>query len=205
MSSSQISKQDLLAAWSRASVLYVAAHLERNPEAPLLCYFPMTFRARPNRPEDSYLDLLDARTTDLSGCELAVLSSCASGEPYVVGGRSGPSMADALLDAGAKAVIHTRWRVRDERAAEVAPELAHVWLEAGESPVASWCARRRAGLCVSGEWRHPFDWAAWSATVSLPAQQPSRERSVVIAAATRSARAVPGRRAERQEPSGSPR
>lgn len=205
MNSSQVSKRDLLQAWSRASVLYVAAHLERNPEAPLLCYFPMTFAARPNRPEDSYLDLLDARTTDLSGCELAVLSSCASGEPYVVGGRSGPSMADALLDAGAKAVIHTRWQVRDERAAEVAPELAHAWLEARTDPVASWCARRRAGLRGATGWRHPFDWAAWSATVTLTTQPGNGERTDVIAVALRSGRVGSGRQGGSPEPSGSPR
>src|SRR5262249_49921654 len=111
--SNEVPKQALLKAWSQASAIYVAAHLERDPDVPLLSYFPMRCGVRPDRIEDGYLDLLDARSLNLTACRLAVLSSCASGEPYVNGGRAGPSMADALLDAGAAAVIHARWQVRD--------------------------------------------------------------------------------------------
>jgi CHAT domain-containing protein len=168
--SSEISKQVLLRAWAHASLIYVASHLVRDPEAPLLCHFPMRFGARQYHPEDLYLDLRDARSVDLSGCELAVLSSCASGQPYVFGGRTGPSMSDALLDAGANAVIHTRWQVRDERAAIVAPRLAEAWLEGHGDPVAAWCASRRSMLGSAPAWRHPFEWAAWSLTQRLPSQ-----------------------------------
>jgi len=203
--SSEISKRGLLDAWSRASFLYVASHLIRDPEAPLLCYFPMQFGARQYHPEDAYLDLRDACSVDLSGCELAVLSSCASGEPYVVGDRAGPSMADALLDAGAHAVIHTRWQVRDDRAAIVAPRLAQAWLRGGNDPVAEWCASRRAMLRNASQWRHPFEWAAWSVTVRLPAQPWRAESGNVMASESRpgpSARAGP---AANREPSESPR
>ncbi len=168
LKSTEVSKQALLSSWSRASILYVAAHLVRDPEAPLLCYFPITFGARRHRLDDTYLDLRDVRSTDLAGCELVVLSSCASGEPYVVGGRSGPSMADALLDAGAESVIHTRWRVRDERAAVVAPGLAEVWSQGKGDPWTRWSAARRAVARGLDGYFHPFDWAAWSVTIALP-------------------------------------
>jgi CHAT domain-containing protein len=190
--SDEISKQALLDAWSRASVIYVAAHLVRDREAPLLCYFPMTFGARPNYIEDTYLDLLDARSVDLTGCELAVLSSCASGEPYVIGGRAGPSMADVMLDAGATAVIHTRWQVRDDRAAVVAPRLARAWLEARHDPVMSWCAERRKMLHGPSGLRHPFEWAAWSVTVAMPTRPWGTEDKGVIAAGVGPAPSAPG-------------
>ncbi|MGH7731624.1 MAG: CHAT domain-containing protein [Candidatus Eiseniibacteriota bacterium] len=182
--SNQIAKQALLDDWSNASVLYVVAHLVRDREAPLLCYFPMTFGARPNRVEDTYLDLFDVRTVDLTGCRLAVLSSCASGEPYVVGGRAGSSMADALIDGGASAVIHTRWQVRDEVAAVVAPRLTEAWLDAARDPVSAWCAARRGMMQGAQGWRHPFEWAAWSVTVGLPTRPwPASDPAVTVAAA----------------------
>ena len=195
VASDETSKRDLLAAWSHASILYVVSHLERDPVAPLLCHFPMAFGASLDRPEDSQLDLLDARTVDLRGCELVVLSACASGEPYVVGMRSGPSMADALLDAGARAVIHTRWRVRDDRASQIGPQLAQAWLDADHDPVASWSQKRREMLRVKTGWRHPFEWATWSVTVGLPTARWDEEAAEVMtadAAPVRPARAPRG-------------
>lgn len=203
--SSEISKRELLDAWSRASIVYVASHLMRDPEAPLLCYLPMRFGARQYHPEDRYLDLRDARNVDLSGCEMAVLSSCASGEPYVVGARAGPSMADALLDAGVKAVIHTRWQVRDDRAAIVAPRLAEAWLDGGGDPVAAWSAARRAMLGSAPRWHHPFEWAAWSATVRLSTQPWRAVPSNVIASSSRPARPAHARREANRALSESPR
>jgi hypothetical protein len=202
--SSQISKRDLLDAWSHASILYVASHLVRDPEAPLLCYFPMRFGARQYHPEDNYLDLRDVRTVDLSGCKLAVLSSCASGMPYVVGERAGPSMADALLDAGVRAVIHTRWQVRDDRAAIVAPRLTQAWVGGGDDPVTAWCASRRVMLGTAPRWRDPFEWAAWSVTVALPVDPWSAAPENAVAVNSRPERPAHVRRGRNQAPSGSP-
>jgi tetratricopeptide (TPR) repeat protein len=185
--STDVSKQDVLTAWSHASVLYVAAHLTRDPEAPLVCYFPMTFGARQHRLDDSYLDLRDVLSLDLSGCDLAVLSSCASGEPYVVGGWAGPSMADAMLDAGARAAICTRWQVRDDRARVVAPRLAIAWTRGPGDPLARWCDVRRTMLRDRQGWRHPFEWAAWSVTIRDERPEPAFTRPPVTAAAMRSA------------------
>jgi hypothetical protein len=199
-----ISKHALLDSWSRASILYVAAHLMRDPDAPLLCYFPMGFGAR-DRTDDAFLDLRDARTVDLSGCKLVVLSSCASGEPYVAGGRAGLSMADAFLDGGAAAAIHTRWRVREARAAIIAPDLAAAWLEGGHDPVAEWSDCRRTMLRGPRGWRHPFEWAAWSVTVRLPVRpwHAGSDKSTVASAVPESrGRARPK---ESAGPSGSPR
>jgi tetratricopeptide (TPR) repeat protein len=163
-----VPKREVLAAFSGASVVYIAAHQARDAQVPLFAYFPMSFEARPATLEDRYLDLRDMRDVDFSRCDLTVLSSCASGEPYVVNGRSGPSMADVILDAGADAVIHTRWRVRDDQAAKVAPELAGNWVRARSrvEAVAAWSAARRAMIRGSRGTRHPFGWAAWSVTLA---------------------------------------
>lgn len=166
--SGAVSKERLLAAWGDAAVVYVAAHLVRDPDAPLLSYFPIAFGAGSDHAEGGYLDLRDVRDTDLSGCRLVVLSSCASGEPYVVGGRSGPSMADVFLDAGALAVIHTRWRVRDASAANVAPRLAGAWQQRERFGPSGWRATRRGMMFGSRGLRHPFQWASWSVKTALP-------------------------------------
>jgi CHAT domain-containing protein len=165
---SETSKQALLERWSRASIVYVAAHLERDADAPLFNYFPIAFGAASRTLEDDYLDLRDVRDSDLRRCRLVVLSSCASGEPYVAGTHSGPSMADAFLDAGAETVIHTRWRVRDESAAETAPQLAKAWLDGASHGATSWRAARTSKLRGPRGVRHPFEWAAWSLTTAVP-------------------------------------
>lgn len=164
----ETSKQALLEAWQRASIIYVAAHLVRDRDAPLFNYFPIAFGAVSRSREDDFLDIRDVRDTDLSRCRLVVLSSCASGEPYVAGTRSGPSMADAFVDAGAEAVIHTRWRVRDESAAETAPRLAKAWLERDSHGAANWRTARLDRMRGSRGIRHPFQWAAWSVTTAAP-------------------------------------
>jgi tetratricopeptide (TPR) repeat protein len=179
---SETSKQALLQAWSRASIVYVAAHLVRDDDAPLFNYFPIAFGAASRTLEDDYLDIRDVRDTDLSRCRLVVLSSCASGEPYVAGTRSGPSMADAFLDAGADAVIHTRWRVRDESAAETAPRLAKAWLDAAARGSPKWRAARLDRMRGPRGIRHPFEWAAWSITTAVPVPDWNGAAAPVVAA-----------------------
>jgi hypothetical protein len=165
---SALSKRSLLAAWARSSTIYVAAHLVRDPDAPLFNYFPIAFGGAGGLSADHYIDIRDVRDTDLRRCGLVVLSSCASGEAYIAGTHSGPSMADAFLDAGAEAVIHTRWRVRDESAATTAPRLAGAWLQAKRGGGEDWLATRRHLIRGPRGIRHPFEWAAWSVTTALP-------------------------------------
>ena len=195
---SETSKRALLEGWTRASIVYVAAHLVRDADAPLFNYFPIAFGASSRTLADDYLDIRDVRDTDLRRCRLVVLSSCASGEPYVAGTRSGPSMADAFLDAGADAVIHTRWRVRDESAAETAPRLAKAWLDGAAHGDASWRAARLDQVRGPHGIRHPFEWAAWSVTsaVSVPAWD--------RAAAPTSSKRTPSAVALREKPAPSP-
>ena len=161
-------KSAMLRDWSQASRIYVAAHLVRDPDAPLFQHFPIRFAGETRALEDNSLDVRDIREADLRGCQLVVLSSCASGEPYVVGKRSGPSMADAFLDAGASSVIHTRWRVRDDDAAVTAPRLAAAWLAGSGGGHDAWISARRELMQGPGGIRHPFHWAAWSVTRAAP-------------------------------------
>lgn len=196
--STAASKRDVLDAMRRASVVYIAAHQARDAQVPLFAYFPMSFGARPASLEDRYLDLSDLRGVDFSGCDLAVLSSCASGEPYVVDGRSGPSMADVILDAGANTAIHTRWRVRDDQAATIAPRLAGNWVRARsrDDAIAIWAAERRVAIRGARGVRHPFGWAAWSVTVSEPCPPWPGWHNAVIASAGGRASVARAARAE---------
>ena len=152
-------KPAVLASWREASRIHVAAHLMRDPEIPFLAYFPMA-KSAPDAPaDDSYLEMADIRATDLSGCELVVLSACASGAPYVASGnRIGPSMGDAFLDAGAHAVIQTLWPVEDAEARRFVERFVKTW-KPGNDPVAALAAARRA---AQGDGEPPWVWGAWS-------------------------------------------
>jgi len=152
-------KPAVLASWRDASRIHVAAHLMRNPEIPFIAYFPMA-QSTPDAPaDDGYLEMADIRATDLRGCELVVLSACASGAPYVASGnRLGPSMGDAFLDAGAGAVVQTFWPVADADARRFVERFIATW-KPGSDPVAALADARRAAL-RAGE--PPRVWAAWS-------------------------------------------
>jgi len=157
----------VLEAWGRAPVFYAAAHLVRDPDVPIISYFPLSLRSQVQRADESYLDLRDVRSLDLSGCRLVVLSSCGSGVPYVAGERSAPSMADAALDAGAGATIHTLWDVTDEQASFVGPRLTKAWIEGGNDPLRAVCDARRAMMSDPADRRDPCAWAGWSVTLPL--------------------------------------
>ena len=103
--------------------------------------------------------MADVRSADLSGCELVILSACASGAPYLASDRRlGPSMGEAFLDAGAWAVIQTSWPVADRDARRFVERFVSIW-KPGSDPVAALADTRRQFI-QDGE--SPRVWAAWS-------------------------------------------
>ncbi len=152
----------LFGVWEQAPFVYVAAHFIRDPELPYLTFLPLTQAPGSPRIEESYLDVDDIRTADLRRCRLVVLSGCASGAPYVTAGKAAPGLGDALVDAGALAVVDTFWRVRDDEAARLMQGFIQEWAADGQPPELALPAAQRAYLHGPRGARHPFTWAAYA-------------------------------------------
>jgi hypothetical protein len=166
--SGEQTRAEFLGQWQHARWIYLAAHLVRDPEDPLSQRLPVAFATAHGDPEEQALDVADVRRLDLRRCALVVLSTCASGEPFVLDSRVSPSMADAFLDAGAHAAIQTRWQVRDDEAARLGPGLARAWLDDGGVVGPRWLATCHGLAADSIMLRHPFAWAAWCVTERIP-------------------------------------
>jgi len=156
-------KQQVLRRGKRARILYFAGHMLQDPELPYLTFIPMGQPAL-GHDDDSYLEVADVRSVDLSRCGLVVLSSCASGAPYASGDIVAPSMAEAFLDAGARAAVSTAWPVRDEAAARVMTQFIQFYAQAGEGdPIRPLCNAQRA---LAAETHDPSIWANYSIQVT---------------------------------------
>jgi hypothetical protein len=158
-------KDAVLTSWRTAPQIYVAAHLVRDPEIPFLAFFPVA-KSRGDASTDGYLELADVRGLDLRGCRLAVLSACASGQPYLAArGRAGPSMGDAFLDAGAGAVVEAFWPVEDEEAGRFMKAFLSEWERKGHDPVRGLNEARRQALEAGRGVQNTWAWAVWSVRV----------------------------------------
>jgi tetratricopeptide (TPR) repeat protein len=155
-------KEALTGLWEQAPVIYLAAHLVRDPEVPYVAFVPLAPTAESDSPADTYLDLTDIRRAHLDGCRLVVLSACASGAPYVEGTVMAPSLGDAFLDAGAAAVVQTFWHVEDQAAGRLMSRFLREVGFAGRHPVQALGAARRAFLAGDPAFRHPFYWASYA-------------------------------------------
>lgn len=67
---------------------------------------------------DQYLTAAEIRESDLSGCELVMLSACESGLGQVSAGQGIAGMMDAFHSAGAVNVVGTLWQVGDQAMVE---------------------------------------------------------------------------------------
>jgi CHAT domain-containing protein len=161
----QATKTALLDLWEEAPYVYAATHFIRDPELPYLTFLPLSQPAGVLEIEQSYVDIDDIRSADLSRCRLVVLSGCASGAPYVTAGRTSPGLGDALIDAGAAAVVDTFWRVRDDAAARLMGGFIRVWAGEGRAPEQALGIARREFLEGPAGVRHPFTWAAYAVTL----------------------------------------
>jgi CHAT domain-containing protein len=113
--------------------------------------------------EHAVLDILDVRNASFRGTRLVVLSGCGSGAPWV-GTVMAPGLGDAFLDAGAAAVLQTRWEIEDAFARDLVTEFTRRFAE-GQDPVTALNAVKR-------EARHrgmaPFHWASYSIVLGGP-------------------------------------
>jgi len=131
-----------------ADLIHLATHGVSRLDAPLFSYLRLA---------DGHLTALDCFDLELD-CALVTLSACESGRGVVDAGDEQIGLPRAFLYAGARAVLHSLWRI-DDRATQTLMEHFYTELRAGRGRGASLRAAQLASLRQSGR-VHPFLWAA---------------------------------------------
>ena len=168
LSGAGATKAALLAHWESSPLLYFATHVVREPQVRYITFLPLAANEE-GGVQDPYIEIADVRRANLSGCKLVVLSGCSTGAPYVTTGAASPSLGEAFAQAGAHAVVHTYWPVRDDAAASVMDGFIRAYAECGDAVAAMTQARVQAleqGL-------DPRAWLAYSVMVNAAAPEPT--------------------------------
>lgn len=122
--------------------------------------------------EDGFVDVRELAALRLDA-GLVILSGCRTDDGALVDGEGIQGLATPLLEAGARAVLATRWPVRDASAARMV-ELVLQQLEVGW-PVAEAVARAKR---IAADQSRSFDWAAFvlvgDGTLRLPLERTAR-------------------------------
>ena len=162
LSDKNATKRALREAWEGPGFIYVVSHFIQDGGSPYITLLPLA-AADEADPSEALLDYGDIRKANLSGCDLVVLSGCGTGAEYSNAKMSAPSLGDAFLDAGARAVVHTRWRVRDDESYNLGRAFITAW-SAGQSPVSALNQAQRAAWRASGG--PSTTWTSYSITLS---------------------------------------
>jgi tetratricopeptide (TPR) repeat protein len=166
LTGSSASRLHLRAAWENAPYIYIATHTAS--EIPYIAAIILAASEAPREifSTDATLGVVHVRAANLSRCGVVVLSGCSSGSPYLAGGGAAPTLADAFLDAGAEAVVHTFWEVKDEDARRIGTGFMTRWRKANLTAVHALAETRRGELRGPRGIRHPSSWASYAITVS---------------------------------------
>jgi len=163
-------------AWQDSRYLFLAVHSAVDPGMPTAAFVPLAPDSLEPRLDREYLEVADVLAADLTGCELVVLSGCATGVPASLAPSGAPSLAQAFLDAGAGAVVRTSWPVRDDYAASIMSTFIDLWMRRGMSPEVALNEARRRLMSGPRGYRHPFLWAAYG----IERTEPPRSDGPVI-------------------------
>ena len=114
---------------------------------------------------DDSLSYLDILRTNLTGCELAVLSACQTSVGPERPMEASTSLAQAFLAAGAQQVVASLWHVSDESTAELMSDFYQRLAEdaAAGRPlrVAESLHAAKRHLRQSADWNSPAHWASF--------------------------------------------
>ena len=113
---------------------------------------------------EGILTALEALSLDLRGTRLVVLSACETALGQVASGEGVYGLAQALHQAGARAVMATLWPVSDE-ATVAFMESFYASLAKGETPQQALRSTQLA-FARTGKWRDPIYWAPFVLTGS---------------------------------------
>lgn len=158
-----------------AGAIYIAAHQTHDPVAPFLAFVPLAIGLGGDR-SDAFLEANDVRALDLDGCRMVGLAVCASGLPDPLRGHTGPSLADAFLDAGAECVVRSFWDVGDLETRAFMERLFTIQRNCDDPARALRLARRAAIPSRGGV--PPRVWATWSVSITRPRPTPDAPRAL---------------------------
>lgn len=119
----------------------------------------------PDANGDDSLSYLDILRTDLTGCELAVLSACQTSVGPERPMEASTSLAQAFLAAGARQVVASLWHVSDESTAELMSDFYR--RIAGDASagrplrVAEALHAAKRHLRENADWNSPAHWASF--------------------------------------------
>jgi CHAT domain-containing protein len=118
-----------------------------------------------NGSDDGYLSYLDILRSDLTGCELAVLSACQTSIGPERPMEASTSLAQAFLAAGSRQVVASLWQVSDESTSEL---MADFYRRLAEDVSANRPLRVAAALHAAkrqlrqqAAWNSPAHWASF--------------------------------------------
>jgi CHAT domain-containing protein/tetratricopeptide (TPR) repeat protein len=132
---------------SQADLIHLAAHGVARLDAPQFSYLRLA---------DGHQTALDCFDLELD-CTLVTLSACESGRGRVTAGDEQIGLPRAFLYAGARAVVHTLWRI-DDQSTRIMMERFYTELRSGRGRGA---ALRTAQLAYLHDGAvHPFLWAS---------------------------------------------
>lgn len=119
----------------------------------------------PDANGDDTLSYLDIVRTNLTGCELAVLSACQTSVGPERPMEASTSLAQAFLAAGAHQVVASLWHVSDESTAELMSNfydrIGQDVSEGRRLRVAESLHAAKRHLRASSEWNSPAHWASF--------------------------------------------
>lgn len=143
-------RHQLRASAPHADLLHLASHGHARPDAPLFSSVRLA---------DGHLTAVECFDLELDAA-LVTLSACETGRGVITPGDDEIGLTRAFLYAGARAVVHSRWRI-DDRATTSVMVRFYAELLAGAGRGASLRAAQLA--CRSDDTTaHPFYWAGFT-------------------------------------------
>lgn len=137
--------------------VHFATHGLFNDKNPELSGIVLSMVNERGEPEDGYITLRDIYKLDLP-VRLVVLSACETGTGKSVRGEGLIGLTRGFMNAGAKSVVVSLWRVEDEATAELMQHFyTHMFGKNKLSPAA---ALRQAKLEMKDQYR-PYQWAGF--------------------------------------------
>ncbi|TXT34659.1 MAG: hypothetical protein FD138_1627, partial [Planctomycetota bacterium] len=119
----------------------------------------------PNADGDDSLSYLDILRTNLTGCELAVLSACQTSVGPERPMEASTSLAQAFLAAGARQVVASLWHVSDESTTELMTDFYRRLADDAETGrplrVAESLHAAKRHLRQNADWNSPAHWASF--------------------------------------------
>ena len=142
-----------------AAILHLATHGVIDTETPRLSGLVLSLVDEHGAPQEGFLGLADLAGLTLHA-DLVVLSGCETALGRQMRGEGLIGLTRGFLQAGARRVVASLWRVQDRPTAELMVRFYRAHLETGLSPAAALRAAQRS-IRSERRWQDPAYWAGF--------------------------------------------